>query len=1031
MKKRFLIALLVLIIVLSSLLPVTRASAGVGLPTEPGVTLIESDESGVVLELVTPAYELDAADMGDSAHRKLVVPGYENISTAGEYQLPVKHIILGVPPDAQIKARILVDDRRVLDEQVKLGLAPQRVPLDEALRPGNSKSTGQDTSARESGLIPASPVEIGEEAWFRDQRIVPIALYPFQYDASHARLLWHPRLRIEVRFTSGHAGGEPVFDRSIGSKSDDLSGSFDRALESVVLNYETSRRWRGNAPNLPNSGISQNSQDQSITGPRYRISIEEDGIYQITYEQLNNVRDLVGPVDSANLHMSSQGEDVAILVEDGGDGQFYTGDRIKFYGQKFYGDLLAQKYAAENAHWMSYSPQTAEGGFELWQPEFNATMLEKYTDENVYWLQVDPLQGLHMEEHPLSTTGAPTPEYYTDTLHREESHEWFTFSFTGEDTWFWERLQPSRPPGDNSLIELTRTYTATLSDMVTEPISATLRAELVGRRSTGNQFDHHTRVYLNDSSDPIDDNKWVGISRYGFEKRVPQSLLAEGQNVLTVSVLLDAYDGQLSDDVFLDWFEIEYARQFKAVDDQLRFSRNEAGQTWHYNVSGYASPQVEVYDVTDPLKPVFISSVTAAGQVSFETTHPGVAEYYLVGSSAMRTADELSYYQPPDLKSLNLDADHVFITHHDFYTATQTLANYRASQGLNTAVIDVQDLYNEFNFGIFHPIAIKNFLAYNYAAWGDLPSYVLLVGDGHWNFKNYQSKSSKVDYISPTPVFMPPNLSWVDPWQGEVDSANLLATIVGADPLPDVSIARLPVNTVQQLQTIINKIIVYEGTSLEKWQYQLLFIADDADAAGDFAASSNGLISDAVPTGYAVDRIYLDEYASPGDARDAIIETLNSSGASFLNFLGHGAIDQWTHEGIFTNDDISSLLNGTRLPVVLSMDCLDGYWLHPKQSSLVEELLRVEFNGMIASFSPTGLGVATGHDALQRGFYQAVFQNNERRLGPASLSAKLALYASGGSFDLLHTFTVFGDPALRMKIPAAPVYLPITVRSSP
>jgi len=50
---------------------------------------------------------------------------------------------------------------------------------------------------------------------------------------------------------------------------------------------------------------------------------------------------------------------------------------------------------------------------------------------------------------------------------------------------------------------------------------------------------------------------------------------------------------------------------------------------------------------------------------------------------------------------------------------------------------------------------------------------------------------------------------------------------------------------------------------------------------------------------------------------------------------------------------------------------------------------------------------------------------------PGAAAGKLALYATGKNYDLLHTFSIFGDPALEMKIPASPVYLPIITRPGP
>jgi hypothetical protein len=188
-----------------------------------------------------------------------------------------------------------------------------------------------------------------------------------------------------------------------------------------------------------------------------------------------------------------------------------------------------------------------------------------------------------------------------------------------------------------------------------------------------------------------------------------------------------------------------------------------------------------------------------------------------------------------------------------------------------------------------------------------------------------------------------------------------------------------------------------------------------------------------------VDRIYLDDYPGATEAREAITSTLNITGALFLNYIGHGSVERWAHEKIFRNEDVGSLTNIGQLPVVLSMTCLDGYWIYPTQAfngnptkrvSLVETLLWSSTGGAVSTFSATGLGVATAHDVLHSGFYQSVFQDDELVFGAATLTAKLMLYATGNNLDLIQTFTVFGDPALRLLVPLSLratswIYLPL------
>jgi hypothetical protein len=62
------------------------------------------------------------------------------------------------------------------------------------------------------------------------------------------------------------------------------------------------------------------------------------------------------------------------------------------------------------------------------------------------------------------------------------------------------------------------------------------------------------------------------------------------------------------------------------------------------------------------------------------------------------------------------------------------------------------------------------------------------------------------------------------------------------------------------------------------------------------------------------------------------------------------------------------------------------------------------------------LGVAQGHDVLNSGFYDAVYLNGVQTLGWAAIAAKLDVFQSGSHFDLIHTFTVFGDPALKIPV---------------
>jgi hypothetical protein len=65
---------------------------------------------------------------------------------------------------------------------------------------------------------------------------------------------------------------------------------------------------------------------------------------------------------------------------------------------------------------------------------------------------------------------------------------------------------------------------------------------------------------------------------------------------------------------------------------------------------------------------------------------------------------------PSSWHAAQAGADVVIISHADFLSSLGPLETLRQNQGHTVATIDVQDLYNEFNFGVKSPYALKKFL---------------------------------------------------------------------------------------------------------------------------------------------------------------------------------------------------------------------------------------------------------------------------------------------------------------------------------
>ena len=90
-------------------------------------------------------------------------------------------------------------------------------------------------------------------------------------------------------------------------------------------------------------------------------------------------------------------------------------------------------------------------------------------------------------------------------------------------------------------------------------------------------------------------------------------------------------------------------------------------------------------------------------------------------------------------------------------------------------------------------------------------------------------------------------------------------------------------------------------------------------------------------------------------------------------------------------------------------------------------MLLQENAGAVATFSPTGLEVGTGHKYLHRGFMVSLFEDNFWVLGPATTRARLRVFESWNNFQLMNTYTLFGDTALNIKHQNY-LYFPLVVK---
>lgn len=450
-----------------------------------------------------------------------------------------------------------------------------------------------------------------------------------------------------------------------------------------------------------------------------------------------------------------------------------------------------------------------------------------------------------------------------------------------------------------------------------------------------------------------------------------------------------------------------------------------------------------VYDVSDPRAPARLNFSGAA----FEDNAPAPRTYLVAGPGTLHRP-AVAAHAPVELPR---NAQAVYIAPRAFLEALEPLIAHRRAQGWTVAAVAVEALYDAWSGGQVHPEAIRSFLRYAAATWETAPTAVVLVGDGVSDPRNYLGRNNR--------TWIPPYLAVVDPWLGETACETCFVRLQGDDPLrdrlPDMWLGRLPSKSVEETAALVAKILAYERSGLlGGWRARLAYIADNPDIGGDFPLAAEESIA-LHPPRARITRVYYDPEAPAGnpwrerDPLGALSRAMGAfdNGAAFITFLGHGLQFQWAYTGpplqpgapqdrqyLLGLFEVDALRNHGRLPVVLALSCLTGAFQTPAftGTSIDERLVVRPDGGAIASWSSTGLGVLYGHDALQRGFYQALWAApRPLPLGALTLAGHLELVtASACCQETGNAFTLLGDPltAPRVNLAGESLYLPITRR---
>jgi len=679
-------------------------------------------------------------------------------------------------------------------------------------------------------------------------------------------------------------------------------------------------------------------------GGATKIGVVENGIYYVSKDSLQTQSGLTPPPNWwSSFALTQRGEPVAFALAPDQNG-------LLFYGRGTDSNLERDNvYRVSNTRGGSWMGTRA-----------NATAPPPSGDE-VF------TRSLHVEKDLIAAN---------NVYHDPEG-----------DFWVWEYVYAGF--GAKSFVFRT--------DGAARTGSGSLTIRLKGGTETAANPDHHASFSLNGSV--IGDVSWDGTDEMEASVTFDASLLVDGENSLAIDGLTDTEAPYSL--FYVDSFDVHYTSRYRA-----QGNRAEVPASGHpsIRITGFTQPGIAVFDITAPNQPVVVQApVSPAGDGTWAVTvaseNPD-ARYYAVALDAVLTAARIRPDAPSALRRPENGAEYLVITTDALRDTAQVLAEYRSD--LRGQVVDIEDIYDEFNFGNASPHAVKAFLTYARTHWSIKPRYVVLAGDGTYDYKDAQGFGDNL--IPPMMADTPAGLFPSDPWFVEQDPASQT----------EIAIGRIPVTTSGELTEVIRKIAARENAIAlgESWVRGTLLVADNTDDAGNFVTSSESLAG-FVTAGEPLVRAYLSTIGA-AQARSSLIDGINQ-GTGVVNYFGHAGFDQLADESLLTSADAAAFTNAERLAVMTAMTCLAGNSGLPGYSAIGETLLRQQGGGIVALWAPSGMSENDLAGPLADGFYAALFAGESPRLGDLVNSSRRSYKANQLPPYMLSIYNLLGDPAMRVR----------------
>ena len=709
-----------------------------------------------------------------------------------------------------------------------------------------------------------------------------------------------------------------------------------------------------------------------------KFPINKEGIYRINRDDLVRINNGFLTVNPKNIQIFGKGKEQAIYVYGENDLSFDSGDYIEFYAEANDGffDKGMYKNADEQSNPYYSLVNDTLYYYITWKdsPEakkrirnYSSADYDNYTAINkvqvsdlyqytnaFYWGQrVSPYSsGKGWFDNKTFVYGAPITKSFTLNHRISTSDVQSYFSVCG---------------APNSSV-----YTA-----IKHHLKISYNSEVM--------YDTLYKAYENaQSSFTIDDAK---ISSETLNLKFSANIQDDkpDRNVIAYVKLKYSRD--------LDFNAISYAS----------FSINPISETRKLTLQNFTNDNTVLYNLSLNERTFLKSSGSDLSAI----IHNSTQESKIVVSTKSKIIPVTKFINVKikDYKNLSEEPDYIIISHSSLTSVTNEYVVYRQAQGYKVLNVDIDNLYNQFSYGINkHPLAIRNFLAYITSKYKK-PHFLFLIG------KAIHTR----DFRKNTEAYK----KCLVPTMGNPSSDNLFsADFVNDKSYPTIATGRIAVRNTTELSYYLNKVKEYEQTSPAIWQKNVIHFGGGGDINQqtrfkNYLLEYQRILEDTLWGGYVSTFLKHSSDAIQISVSDSISRLINN-GVGLITFFGHGYAN-----GFDQNiDEPSSYHNNGKYPLIIANSCLSGdLHINSDEQNISSQWTLINKKGAIAFAASADIGFPGYLHQLSKSFFESLsYRKYHQALGDVLKDAEEKyedflpsnIFAQKTIFD----FTLQGDPAI-------------------